>query len=289
MKWSGIALLALSAVAQAAVSARDGDGHELTLDKPAARIVSLVPHATELLFAAGAGSKVVAAVDYSDHPEAAKKLPRVGGYTGFSLEAVLRQQPDLVVAWKDGGTPREVERLRRMGIPVFISHPLQPDDIAAEIVKLGKLAGTEAAANRAAAQYRQRFAELRQRYAAKPKVKVFYQLSQTPIFTISGKSYIDSLIRVCGGVNVFGELAVPAPQVSTAAVVAAQPQAIIAGDDATLAMWQSWRSVPAVAKGALYALPGDEISIPGPRLADGAAALCGRLDAARRQLGLTAN
>ncbi|MEN3811494.1 cobalamin-binding protein, partial [Chromobacterium piscinae] len=194
----------------------DGAGKTVALERPAARIVSLVPHATELLFAAGAGGKVVATVDYSDHPEAAKKLPRVGGFTGFSLEAVLRQKPDLVVAWQDGGTPRELDRLRRMGVPVFISHPLQPDDVAQEIVKLGKLAGTDAAASQAAAAYRQRLAALRQRYGGRAPVRVFYQLSQTPIFTVSGKSYIDALIRVCGGVNVFADLPLPAPQVSTA-------------------------------------------------------------------------
>ncbi|OVE45718.1 cobalamin-binding protein [Chromobacterium violaceum] len=285
--WSGWGLLLAAAYAQASVLAADGAGKTVVLDRPAQRIVSLVPHATELLFAAGAGGKVVATVDYSDHPAAAKKLPRVGGFTGFSLEAVLRQKPDLVVAWQDGGTPRELARLRGMGVPVFISHPLQPDDVAQEIVKLGQLAGTDAAAAQAAAAYRQRLAALRQRYGGRTPLRVFYQLSRTPIFTVSGKSYIDALIRVCGGVNVFADLPLPAPQVSTAAVVAAQPQAIVAGDDATLAMWKRWQAMPAVAGGALLALPGDAIAIPGPRLVDGAEQLCARLDTARQRLGLT--
>ena len=275
--------------AQADIRVTDGDGQEVALRQPARRIVSLVPHATELLFAAGAGDKVVATVEYSDHPPAAKKLPRVGSFTGFSLEAVLRQRPDLVVAWKDGGTPRELARLRSLGVPVFISHPLQPGDVALEIGKLGRLAGSEVAANRAAAQYRQQMAALQQRYGGRAPVRVFYQLSQTPIFTISGKSYIDSLIRTCGGVNVFADLPLPAPQVSTASVVAAQPQAIVASDEATLAMWRRWRGVPAVSHAALFALPGDAISIPGPRLVEGAAALCERLDMARQRLGLTPN
>ncbi|POZ61283.1 cobalamin-binding protein [Chromobacterium alticapitis] len=278
----------LAGAAQAAISVEDGAGQTVTLARPAQRIVSLVPHATELLFAAGAGDKVVAAVDYSDHPEAAKKLPRVGGYTGFSLEAVMRQRPDLVVAWRDGGAAREVERLKRLGVPVFVSHPLQPGDVALEIGKLGRLAGTEAAAERAALQYRQRLAALQQRYGGRAPVRVFYQLSPSPIFTVSGKSYIDALIRACGGVNVFADLPVPAPQVSTASVVAAQPQAIIAADGAALDMWRRWKALPAVASGALFTLSDDAVSIPGPRLVDGAAALCGRLDEARQRLGLTA-
>ncbi|OHX12390.1 cobalamin-binding protein [Chromobacterium sphagni] len=287
--WLGLLGLLLAGIAQAAISVTDGAGNVVTLPQPARRIVSLAPHATELLFAAGAGDRVVATVEYSDHPDAAKKLPRVGGFTGFSLEAVLRQRPDLVVAWRDGGTPRELERLRRMGVPVFISHPLQPGDVALEIGELGRLSGTEATAVRAAAQYRQRLAALQQRYGGRAPVRVFYQLSQTPIFTISGKSYIDALIRICGGVNVFADLPLPAPQVSTASVVAAQPQAILAADEATLAMWRRWGGVPAVAHAALFALPGDAISIPGPRLVEGAAALCERLDAARQRLGLTPN
>jgi iron complex transport system substrate-binding protein/vitamin B12 transport system substrate-binding protein len=287
--WLLLAGLLLAGAARAAVSVEDGSGQMVMLAKPAQRIISLVPHATELLFAAGAGGKVVATVEYSDHPAAAKKLPRVGSFTGFSLEAVLRLQPDLVVAWQDGGSPRELERLKRLGVPVFISHPLQPGDVALEIDKLGRLAGTEAAAARAALQYRQRLAALQQRYGGRAPVRVFYQLSQAPIFTVSGKSYIDSLIRTCGGVNVFADLSLPAPQVSTASVVAAQPQAIIATDNATLAMWQRWKALPAVAGGALFALSDDAISIPGPRLVDGAAALCARLDMARQRLGLTAN
>ncbi|QEL56984.1 cobalamin-binding protein [Chromobacterium paludis] len=286
--WLVLCGLALAASAQAAISVQDATGQTVTLAKPARRIISLAPHATELLFAAGAGKQVVATVEYSDHPAAAKQLPRVGSFTGFSLEAVLRQQPDLVVAWQDGGAPRELERLKRLGVPVFISHPLQPGDVALEIDKLGRLAGTQAEAERAALQYRQRLAALQQRYGGRAPVRVFYQLSPSPIFTISGKSYIDSLIRACGGVNVFADLPLPAPQVSTASVVAAQPQAIVATDEASLAMWRRWKTLPAVAQGALFTLSDDAISIPGPRLVDGAAALCERLDTARQRLGLTA-
>lgn len=283
-----LALLLGALPAMAAVSAQDGSGQTITLAQPAQRILTLVPHATEMLYAIGAGDKLVATVEYSNHPEAAKRLPRVGSFTGFSLEAVMRQRPDLVVAWSDGGAPRELERVRSLGIPVYLSHPLQPDDVAKEMLALGRLAGVDAAAGKAAASYRQRLADLRQRYGARAPVRVFYQVSQMPIFTVSDQSFMGPLISLCGGVNVFGDVRLPAPQVSAATVVAARPQAILAGDEASLRSWRRWPALPAVAGNALFALPGDAMVVPGPRLVDGAAALCLALDTARQRLGLTA-
>ncbi|MCD5360659.1 cobalamin-binding protein [Chromobacterium aquaticum] len=285
---SALALLLGALPAMAAVSAQDGSGQTITLAQPAQRILTLVPHATEMLYAIGAGDKLVATVEYSNHPEAAKRLPRVGSFTGFSLEAVMRQRPDLVVAWSDGGAPRELERVRSLGIPVYLSHPLQPDDVAKEMLALGRLAGVDAAAGKVAASYRQRLADLRQRYGARAPVRVFYQVSQMPIFTVSDQSFMGPLISLCGGVNVFGDVRLPAPQVSAATVVAARPQAILAGDEASLRSWRRWPALPAVAGNALFALPGDAMVVPGPRLVDGAAALCLALDTARQRLGLTA-
>ncbi|HJV07578.1 MAG TPA: cobalamin-binding protein [Chromobacteriaceae bacterium] len=281
--------IALSSPALAAVSVLDASGQAVTLAHPASRIVSLSPHATELLFAIGAGSKVVATVDYSNTPAAARRLPRVGSYTGISLEAVLRQRPDLVVAWQDGGSPRERERLKAMGVAVFVSHPLRLDDVAREMLLLGQLTGTTAPARQAAQAYRQQLATLSARYARRPPVSVFYQVSALPLFTISQSSFLGAVINLCGGRNVFGQLTQPAPQVSTEAVIAARPQVMLAARQADLAMWNRWRSIPAVAHGTRYAVDDSTLTIPGPRLMQAAAALCTTLDTARRQLGLTSN
>lgn len=280
-----LALCALTA--QAAVSARDANGQRLTLPRPAQRIVSLSPHATEMLYAIGAGPRLVATVDYSDYPPAARKLPRVGAYSGISLEAVLRQQPDLVVAWQDGGNPRELERLRQLGVAVFISHPLQLDDVATEMQQLGQLSGVAAQAETAARGYRQRLATLRQRYARRVPVSVFYQISAAPIFTVSQRSFVGSVMQLCGGRNVFGRLSQAAPQVSIEAVVAARPQVMLAGRADILSMWDRWPALPAVAAHTRYVLDEALLAIPGPRLPQGAEVLCATLDTARRSLGLT--
>ncbi|WP_230369982.1 cobalamin-binding protein [Paludibacterium denitrificans] len=231
----------------------------------------------------------MATVDYSNTPAAARRLPRVGSYTGISLEAVLRQRPDLVVAWQDGGSPRERERLKAMGVAVFVSHPLRLDDVAREMLLLGQLTGTTAPARQAAQAYRQQLATLSARYARRPPVSVFYQVSALPLFTISQSSFLGAVINLCGGRNVFGQLTQPAPQVSTEAVIAARPQVMLAARQADLAMWNRWRSIPAVAHGTRYAVDDSTLTIPGPRLMQAAAALCTTLDTARRQLGLTSN
>lgn len=289
MRLRGFALwlLLCAGLAQAAVSAPDASGKVLTLPGPARRIVSLSPHATEMLYAIGAGSRLVATVDYSNYPPAARQLPRVGGYSGISLEAVMRQRPDLVVAWQDGGNLRELERLRQLGVAVFISHPLQLDDVASEMHSLGQLTSTQPQADAAASRYRQRLQQLRQRYARRTPVSVFYQISSAPIFTVSQRSFMGSVMQLCGGRNVFGGLAQAAPQVSMEAVVAAQPQVMLAGRADILRMWDRWPALPAVAKATRYVVDEDLLTIPGPRLPDGALAMCATLDTARRSLGLT--
>lgn len=280
-------LLGASASTMAMVSARDAENNRVHLAHPAQRIVTLTPHATELVFAAGAGARLVGTVDYSDYPPPARRLARVGSVVGVSLEAILRLKPDLVVVWKDGCQPQFIARLKKQGIAVFVSRPTVLDDVAREILALGQLSATETIAQQAAASYRARLARLAVRYARRPVVTVFYQVSASPLFTVSDASFIGPVLQLCGGRNIFGAMAIPAPQVSREAVVAARPQVMLAGSLAELAIWDRWKSLPAVAHGTRYAVNTDLASRPGPRLADAAEAICATLDASRHALGLT--
>ncbi|MBV8048814.1 MAG: cobalamin-binding protein [Paludibacterium sp.] len=281
------ALCLAIAPARADVTVRDGTGAAVTLARPAARIITLAPSTTELVYAAGAGDHMVGTVAYSDYPVAATRLPHVGDLMGVSLEAVLRLRPDLVVAWKDGSAPQLLQRLRSAGVAVFVSHPLRLDDIAGEILALGKLSATEPAASRAAAAYQAQIAALRAHYHGRPVVSVFYQMSPAPLFTVSDASYLGAVLQLCGGRNLFGALSAPAPQVSREAVIAGRPQVMLAASTRELAVWDSWKSIPAVAQGTRYAVDVDLASRPGPRLALGAQAICATLDRARQALGLT--
>jgi iron complex transport system substrate-binding protein len=286
-----IAIAALvPCVANATVTAMDDAGNTVTLSAPAQRVVSLAPHVTELLYAAGGGAKVVGAVAYSDYPPEAQKVPRVGDNRALDLERIVALKPDLIVVWRHGNAQQQLDRLRELHIPLFFSEPRRLDDVATSLTRLGILLGTEPTAQAAAATYRQDIAQLRARYAQRAPVSVFYEVWDQPLMTINGSHMISDVIALCGGRNVFAALDPLVPTVSTEAVLAANPDAIItASQGATspdrplpsLARWQSWPTLTAVAHGNLFAIDGDLLTRPAPRIAQGAKQLCRDLDLAR--------
>ena len=273
-------------LASAEVSVTDDTGVAVTLKQPARRIVTLAPHLAETLFAAGAGERLVGTVEYSDFPEAAKKVPRVGGYSRLDLEAVVALKPDLIVAWHSGNAPANVEKLRGFGFPVYVSQPDRIEDVAREIERLGRLAGTSAVADAAAENFRNRLDGLRRQYEKKAKVRTFYQIWKQPLSTVGGRQIISSVIRLCGGENVFGDQQALAPVVSVEAVVAADPEAIIASGMGEarpewLDDWKRWPAISAVARNNLFFVPPELIQRHTPRLLDGAEHLCRHLETAR--------
>lgn len=282
----GVLLTAATLHAHAEISVRDDTGHTLTLAAPAKRIVSLAPHITENLFAAGAGAKVVGAVEYSDYPEAAKKVPRVGGYTRMDLEAVLALKPDLIVAWESGNPPAHLAKLKSLGIPIYLSQPRRMNDVAEELERLGKLAGTEATARVVAAEFRERRTRLAARYGDKPKVRTFYQIWNRPLMTVNGEHLISDVMRLCGGENVFAGLPQLAPHVTEEAVLSANPEAIVAsgmGDSRPewLDGWRRWKQLGATARDNLFFIQPELMQRHTNRILDGAERLCAHLETAR--------
>ena len=269
--------LGLAVEAPAAVTAVDDNGDRVSLDRPATRIVALAPHAVEMLYKVGAGDALVGAIDGSDYPAAALRLPRVGNYRGIPLEAVLAREPDLVVAWASG-TPRAlIERLRELGIAVYASEPRALSDVAENLRDLGRLAGRGQRGQYQSAVYLARLAALKQTFDEPPRV--FYQLGASPLTTLAGGHIVSQVIRACGGVPLFAEQPVLVPQIGREALIAARPTVILsaARDDDWQAAWQRWSLVPAVANGQLYTLEPDWISRPGPRLLDAMAQACAAL------------
>jgi iron complex transport system substrate-binding protein len=274
----------------AAISVTDDSGATVTLAAPAQRVISLAPHVTEMIYAAGGGSKLVGAVTYSDYPTEAKQIPRVGDNKALDLERILALKPDLIVVWRHGDAQRQLDRLRDLHIPLFFSEPHHLDDIAGTLTKLGTLLGTSPTADAAASAYRTDIAQLRARYAARPPVSVFYQVWDKPLMTLNGEHMISDVIALCGGRNVFAKLEPLVPTVSTEAVLAANPEAIVtASPGATtpdrqlpqLDTWHAWPSLTAVAHNNLFSIDGDLINRPAPRIAQGAALLCQDLETAR--------
>lgn len=278
-------LVAGVGTAAAAIVVRDDSGQEIRLAAPARRIVALAPHVTELVFAAGAGERLVGAVSYSDYPAAAKQVPLVGSYDRFDLEAIAALKPDLVIAWQSGNPPAQVERLKALGYTVFLQQPNHLEDVAGQLEAIGRLAGSEAVANAAASRFRERLAAL-QAYSAKPPVRVFYQVWKTPLMTVGRPQIISDVIRLCGGDNVFGNLAQMAPTVSVEAVLAADPEAIVVSgmgreSPEWLDDWRKWKNLSAVRRGNLFFVNPDLLQRHTPRLLDGAQAVCAALDQAR--------
>ena len=269
-----------------AVSAVDSDGRRVTLKEPAQRIVSLAPHVTEQLFAAGAGGKIVGASEYSDYPEAAKNLPRVASSGTVNLEMVLALKPDLVVAWRLEATAAALTRLESLGVPVFYSEPRRLAQIPQAIEALGELAGTLDTAKPLARALREELARLDAEYRSRRPVTVFYQISERPLMTIGGGQFVSDAIDLCGGRNIFAGATVMAPMVNVESVIAADPEAIVtARPDPADKSWESfWRRFPglfAVEAENLYTVPTNEMHRHGPRAIGATRLLCQRINEAR--------
>lgn len=281
-----LAMLLAMVSAQAEITLRDDIGVELRLPHPAERIIALAPHATELLFAAGAGAKLIATVEFSDYPEEAGRLQRVGGYETLDIERIVALRPDLVVAWGSGNPPAVIDKLRALGVPLFVSEPRSIDDIATSLQTLGRLAGVEPSANRAAAAFRQRAAGIRARYAGRAPVRVFYQVWDQPLMTVNDAHLISKVLNLCGGTNVFGSLSALAPTVDVEAVLAADPEVVIGSEEAgarndALDAWQRWPRLTATKRSNIFQMPPDILVRHAPRILDAAQIVCDRLEQAR--------
>jgi iron complex transport system substrate-binding protein len=271
--------------AHAAITVKDDDGNAITLQKPAQRVISLAPHVTELLFAAGGGSHVVGVVAYSDFPEDARKIPQIGSNREVDLERIMALKPDLIVVWRHGSSERQIEMVRKLGVPLFHSEPQTLADIPESVAKLGQLMGTEKAAGPAAAELRQQLAGLRSRYANRPTVRVFYQVWDKPLYTLSGKHIVSDALRLCGGENIFAKLPVTAPVVSVEGVLQENPEAIFATAEKNyggVSMWKPYGTLLAVRNDNLFTIDGNLLNRAGPRMIPGAAMLCEKLELARQ-------
>lgn len=283
-----LSLALTAACAQAAIEVVDDSGAIVRLGAPARRIVALAPHATELVFAAGAGERLVGAVYGSDWPPAARALPRVGDVHALDLERIVALTPDLVVSWPYT-TPAQVEQLKARGIAVMVSDPKTIDGIATALERIGTLAATQAVARAAAAQLRVHVSRIRAAHIGATRVRVFYQIWDSPLYTIGGRHVITQALDVCASDNVFASLATPAPVVSVEAVLAAAPQAIIAATEGGVPpewfeQWRRWPQLPATRFGNFSTLDADLMHRMGPRFVDGIESLCAAIDAARARI-----
>lgn len=287
--WVSCLLLFISVAPVRAISVLDDTGQVIHLTKPAKRIISLAPHATELLFTAGAGDKVIGVVNYSDFPEAAKKIPRVGSYKKLDIERIVSMQPDLIVAWQTGNRPVEMKRLQETGLTVFFTEPQRLPDIASLISRLGKLTGTGERAEQAAKTFMQQYHLLKNKYNNKEKLRAFYQVWDKPLMTINGEHLVSDVMRLCGLKNVFSGIKHLVPRIDKEAVLKADPQVIIAGGISKVKpqwaqQWQRWPELSASKLNALVDINPDHIQRHSTRILMGVKELCEKAEQVRLQL-----
>lgn len=272
-------VLSVTTTSILAIEVVDDLGRTVRLEKPAKRIISLAPHITENLFAAGVGHLIIGAVSYSDFPEQAKTIPLVGSYNNFNIELILASQPDLIIGWKEGNQKQQVEKLIHLGLTVYINAPKELDDIASNILHFGILTGEIELASKASNDFINRLSLLRNNYSGKRLISVFYQTWHQPLLTVNKQQFIGRIINLCSGENVFANLPALTPQVSVEAVLARNPRVIIASgmDEARpewLDDWRQWPFLNAVKHEGLLFVPPDIIQRHSPRLLDGAQLIC---------------
>ena len=260
----------------------DDLGMALELPELPRRIVSLAPSNTEVLFALGLGDALVGVTEYCNYPPAAQAIEKVAGYSSISVEQVLAVKPDLVVAAR-GNQLEGLETLRSMGIPVFALDVQSVDQLLSAVQRLGRITGTERAAEALRQDWQQRVSRVRatvDSLAARPRV--MWGSWGGPVYTAGRGSMVYDVFRLAGGVNVGRAASGRWPQVGLETIVSWAPEVIVttlmSGDEAAagtmpeeiarLRTMDGWKSLPAVRNGRVHYLEPDLLMRAGPRMID---------------------
>lgn len=295
-------MLCAAASAQAATLVDDA-GRSVDFPVPPQRVITLAPNLTEFVYAVGAGATLVGTMDTSNHPDAAKRIPRIGDYQRLDVERILTLKPDVILVWYHGNQGRELAQLEAAGLRLFYLEPKHIDDVPRTLSRVGALLGHEAQGDARAAGLRRELDTLRRSHADAAPVSVFFQVWSQPLMTLNGDHLTSDVLALCGGRNVFASLPALAPQISVESVVAADPEAMFTARESdteglawrreptrrAFAMWQPFPRLTAVRRGWMFSVPGDLITRQGPRVVEGARAVCAALDEVRRERARNAN
>ena len=263
------------------------DGQQVILLQPARRIISLAPHLTELIYAAGAGDKLIAVSAYSDFPDAAKELPQVGDASNLDLERIVMLKPDLVLAWKSNVSPFAVERLRRLSIPVYVTETRRLAGIPKLLRSIGTLVGTANTAEHAAQNFADRVRELEDGARGQKIISTFIEIWHDPLLSVNAEHIMSEVVALCGGRNILANAPILTPSIGLETLLEADPSVIIGGGSAATAddfsrVWEKHASLTAVRKRSVFHVNPDWIQRATPRILLGAKVICDGLNQARR-------
>ena len=275
-------------VVAAEIRVLDDFNREIVLAAPASRTVSLAPHVTENLFSAGAGEKIVGVVEFSNYPPAAEKIASVGSYVQFNLETILTLEPDLVVAWRSGNNSDALDRIEKLGLPIYYSEPRTFEDIIENIEELTILAGTRETMDPMVSTVAQTIETARQTYANRQSIAVFYQVWPNPLMTLNGDHFLTRVLELCGARNLFADLPVIAPRVNIEAVIEANPEIIITGKvdgvNPDMSIWDKWQIVDAVRNQHIIFINSDVMHRHTLRMLREIPVFCDQIDKVRQAL-----
>lgn len=262
----------------------DDAGQRVSLPHSPHRIVSLAPGATEMLFAAGIGDRVIATVAYSDEPPAAKQVPRIGDVTAVDIERLVALHPDLVVVWPGGGNPAQISKIAQLGIPIYRQQVNRLADLPVSLRRLGALASDGSVADRVAGKLGESLARLAHEYGSGKHPTVLLEVWNHPLYTVGGTHLMSDALTLCGARNVFGDLKELGPVVNTEAVIARNPDIIVVAappgeGQGWLQEWKRFGSLKAVRNGRLISFEDPRFVRLGPSVVSATEGLCKALAA----------
>ena len=251
------------------------------------RIIALAPHIVESLYAIGAGEQIIGTTAHADYPKAAENILRVGNYARLQIEKIIQLKPDVIIAWKTGNPMDDLARLEKYQLKVVYSHPQILEDVANELIMLGKITGREAVANSVAKKYLLNLQKIKQKYATQNKVRVFYELWSRPLRTVANKAWPQQQIELCGASNPFADAHDDYPSVGLEQVLVTLPQVVIqpsqhSADSPDGLNWLQWQHIPAVKNNFIFHPNADKAHRMTIRMLNEVVVLCEQIDAARQ-------
>ncbi len=257
-------LLALANPAICEISVRDDLDREITLPAPAERIITLSPHATEMLLSIGSGHKIIAAARFFDYPASLQDVPAINTLGGLDKEALLGYKPDLIIAWASGNHAGDLRWLADSAIPVFMSEPANLSAIAATLEKMGVLVGEAEKGKHAANRFIKRLADACPQRHGAPLETVYYEIWQNPPMTIGGRHWLNEVLQLARLQNIYSFMPRAVFTVSAESLLANPAQVIVTSQPETTRRKTNARII--------FATPA--LARPGPRIAEGLEQLC---------------
>ena len=252
----------------------DDAGRNVSLPLKVDRVISLAPNLTEIVFAIGAGDRLVGRTSYCDYPAEAKSVTEVGDTLHPSLERIISLKPQLVLISTASQLEVFTQQLHDQNIAVFVTDPHDLDGVFHSIEQVSVILDHDEQAKLLVQKLRERASAVEEAVKQKPPVRVFYQLSAEPLYTAGHDAFVTDLIRRAGGISVTADVPGAWPKYSNESALAAKPEAIILPTGGSMGtgnstVTEALRQSPAVLEGRVYKINDDHLVRPGPRAVDG--------------------